>query len=308
MTTVLIPTKSASDGMPVSNEFLLLCKQHDYDAQIVNGCMPAGVYRGMPEEIYNALPAVRSTYLKTLANESAAHAYVAMEDAKPPTDPMLFGTAWHTAFLEPESFPLRYVLWKGDKRGKKWKDFEEANQGKRILKEEDYLKCLAMAERLREHPDIDNLFKRGVNREASLLWWDKETGLWCKARLDAYVDDETPTLADLKSAACAREFEFAKAIVSFGYDIQTGMYCMGSLALRPGRTPNFIMIPSEKTPPFECNFFELDRRTLRVGWIRARNALNQFAVCLTQGVWPGYPHEIITLNAPEWHLKKYEDN
>lgn len=308
----------------VTPELVELMTKYDVQQHLVQikvgedrWALPCGIYRGLPVEVYNALPCVRATYLEIIANETASKAKDQIDHPDETTEAMAFGTAWHTAFLEPELFPLKYVLWdKKDEKGvpkrragNEWKAFEAANADKTILRTEDYANCLGMAKTLQAHPEVVKLFRRGPENEATLIWIDKITNLACKARIDAFVEDEAPTCGDLKSTASANPEAFKhKSLVQFGYDVQAGHYCSGVYhLLNPSVPPNFLIAASEKKRPWDCCFMEIQKRTMRVGWIRARAALDIYARCVRTGEWPSYPQDIIPLDAPEWWLKQHGD-
>jgi len=273
-----------------------------------------GIYLGISRTIYEDIPAVHATVLKTLVSQSPAHAAWYMREPKD-TEALLFGEAFHTATLEPDLFPKRFVLWpdkdaegKEQRRyGKKWDEFCVANAGRQPLREKDYDVVLAMSERLHSHPEVQQILKRSPRyQEVVLIWRDDHTGLLCKARADILCDDEAPSIVDYKTSANINPWRFAVSAYDFGWHVQAAFYCMGARKLRPDRPlPNFIVPAIEKSGPLDVVVFRLDRPTMRLGWMQAREALDRYIECQKKNSWPGYSDQIVDLTAPAWALNRY---
>jgi hypothetical protein len=98
---------------------------------------------------------------------------------------MDFGTLAHSMFLEPDSLPLKYVVWRGGRRyGKTWDQFVEANQHARILTVEEYATAVAVRDSLHQHPAVRQLIHGDADREISIRWKDHATQLECRGRID----------------------------------------------------------------------------------------------------------------------------
>ena len=68
-----------------------------------------GIYREMPVEQYDTIPAVRRTFLWHLFKHSPGQAKY-RQDNFAPNKPLLDGIMTHTALLQPELFPRNYAV------------------------------------------------------------------------------------------------------------------------------------------------------------------------------------------------------
>jgi hypothetical protein len=133
--------------------------------------------------------------------------------------------------------------------------------------------------------------------ELTVVWFDAELGIWCRARLDSW-HAPTATIYDLKNCDNLVAAASGTTCIKFGYDIQAAAYiegietCLPELAGRvqfkfhfvePGITPC--------TPDLSGELLELGRRK----WRRAKEL---WAQCLKSGTWPG--PQIARIEAPPW--------
>jgi hypothetical protein len=245
---------------------------------------------------YRALPAVNFSTLKYMA-KSPLHYKHALENPSPVTDAMSIGTAEHCMVLEPSQFPPRYTVWTGGRRaGKEWDAFCLANEGKTIIKSDEYDRCVAMRDAVRAHPAAGPILASGGESEKVVLWKDPETGLDCKARIDWLCG----SVVDLKTTADGDPRRFASLAARYRYHAQLAWYRWGvevstGLADWPCQ-----LIVVEATPPHDVAVYNIDELTLGAGLDEARELLRRVAECKASGRWPGRFEGEATLNLPRW--------
>jgi exodeoxyribonuclease VIII len=113
-----------------------------------------------------------------------------------------FGTALHTAMLEPEKFNDQVVVYTQTKT-RETKAFQEFMQdqgdGAIILLESEYNKLRFAVDGARHHPAVNRLLTIKSDKEGSIFVKDEERGIIKKIRPDLdYVEYVSPILADLK--------------------------------------------------------------------------------------------------------------
>lgn len=246
---------------------------------------------------YRAIPALNWSLLKHAAT-SPRHFRYWKTHTRPDTPQMALGRAVHTAVLEPDSFPLGYVVWDGARRGKDWIEFRDVNTaaGREILNADEYAKCLAIRDAVRSHPVAARILE-GAATEVTLQWTDEKTGLACKARADILNGG---TLGDLKTARTIDEREFAANAYRLGYFGQAAFYASGAEAVFGERPDGCCFIAVESDPPHDVAVYEIDDDSLYCAENEVRQLLNLVADCERTGKWPGRYEQRQILRAPAW--------
>lgn len=265
-------------------------------------------------EYHSDSHAVSSTTLK-LMDQSPAHFRAEQERRNDPKygrkAAFFFGTAVHSAVLEPHLFKSQYKVFPGPlsrntRATKAFTEFAEANLHVRpILPTEiEPIRRAAISalstEVIRNEStsfQLKDLVQVGA-AERVFYWVDKQTGLTCKARLDLVVEN---IIIDLKTTMDARKERFRHEAGKFGYHIQAAFY-MEALShfLEAGRQPIMLFVVVEKQAPFGTKVYQAHRDTFWLpGQKRVRSLLAQYKQCVTTRVWPSYSQqaEILTLPA-----------
>lgn len=245
-------------------------------------------------------------------------------EPKPETDALVIGTAIHTAVLEPDQFAVRYVTVPHDapreptstqRNAKKpsddtllaihwWNEFTAKHAGKVILSDDDYDRCLDIAEAVLSHPVAASVLKTG-DAEQSVYWIDEETGVLCRCRPD-WLDATHRRLVDVKSTTDARPEAFAASILKYGYDIQAAWYLDGVRAATGQQYDEFVFVAVEKDAPFATAVYVADEYMIAEGRRKYRELLNLYADCASRNDWPGYPETLQTIGLPDWYVRKME--
>jgi hypothetical protein len=194
---------------------------------------------------------------------------------------------------------------------------QQAAKGRQVVTVDRAEAARKMAARLREFPSVVK-FIDGANVELSIVWDDAQTGLRCKARLDA---ERNGQIVDAKSTAKSADHEsFARTVSNFGYAGQAAMYRDGLNAAmqEAGRPlpeiPLFRFLVAEGEPPFTPAVYDLfdvegaaSKDWFDFGRQQWHGYLQQVAYCIRNRHWPGYcnqragePPEPTELTVPEW--------
>lgn len=128
-------------------------------------------------------------------------------------------------------------------------------------------------------------------------------GVRCRMRLDHWNGAEL-IIDDVKTCVSANPRDIARAMVTYGSDIQAVVYPTGIETLIPetaGRVRmRFIFL--EEAPPHDVVVIEPTGKMLELGERRWKRAVDTWARCMAANDWPGYASETIRLDPPAWAL------
>lgn len=247
---------------------------------------------------YYTAPGVNWSTLKNL-RESALHYRYRVENPIDTTAPMALGRVTHTLVFEPEKFDDEYVIWtEGDRRGKAWAEFKEANAGRLIFKPTEIDIAVQIADAVRRNPLVQPYLVDGLF-EQPISWTDSDTGLLCKGKPD-WLQPPRRVLADLKTGKSIDERRFGAQAARLGYHLQCAMYGMGVEAALGWKPEKTIIIAVESDPPHDVAIFEIDRETLMLAEVEVKELLMQLKACRTADSWSGRYAEERALYLPAW--------
>ena len=261
---------------------------------------------------YRASPAISRSDLQLLSKSPQKFRYET-EHPQPKTQALIFGAAFHSYLLEPESFDTEYavipLLNRRTKAGKEeWEAFSVLHAGKELICAEDFQTIQAMAESVLQNKYAAALI-RGSLHERSFFWTDELTGEACKCRPDILFDaGETHIIADIKTCTDASADAFTRDAVKYGYTMQAAMYTEG-VRLCTGVSYEFLFICVEKEPPYAINLLQADELFLLHGEDTFRELIGIYHDCRLSGNWYGYegPFGMIgKLSLPNYLRKDYE--
>lgn len=207
---------------------------------------------------------------------------------RPVSPAMIFGRAAHALLLGDEVFDDHYVVSPFDsfrtKEAKEWKaTMESANMA--VLTEKDMIHIAEMSKNLAAEPIIKAGLLEG-EAEVSMLWEDRETGIWLKSRVDLL-----PTsgyMADLKTTTTADPKACFYKTRDFRYDMQMALGKMGLRELLDLDTEGCALVYAESKEPYMSYVQEIDKSDLELAEVDVRTAINTFAECLAKNEWPGW--------------------
>lgn len=272
-----------------------------------------GLYQ-MAEEDYHADPvpgdgSLSASGAKLLLPPGCPATYAwARKHPRDPSRAMEFGTAAHRQVLG-TGWPV--AVWPGSDWTKlvdgvnprAWREEQRAAGLIPILAREQET-ITAMAAAIEAHQTARLLLDRGeIMPEMSLFWVDDETGVWCRARVDAVKLRGRVMVVDYKTTRSADPDQFARDAANLGYHIQDAQYEQGVMHVLGDAECDFLFLAQEKEPPYVVSVFQLDRAAKAYGAERLDAARRKFARCCASGEWPGHqPAEdmITTIALPRW--------
>lgn len=255
-----------------------------------------GEITSMPDKDYFAAKAVSRSTLEFYARGMTDGDVRRMEEEPPePSAAMQFGTAVHTAFLEPDSFEERVGLHLASK-SRNTKAFREQalgdpNPEKVWLLQPEYNQLQGMVTELRHHPLVKGIMQ-GAKVEQALFWTDPETGVRCKAKLDIMA---RTWLYDLKTTSSPYDFAIRESMQSYGYYRQAYYYSWGYECITGEAPDGFAFIFSEKKKPYRVRVVRPDPGELERAKEQIHIFLRRYAHCLERGEWPDFPVEITAI-------------
>lgn len=199
-------------------------------------------------------------------------------------------------------------------KGGNWRSWEmvkqewaDNNPDRIVLSEEDWQKLHGMHAALMDHPWACKLLwpKSGTKAEQTIYWVDEETGELCKCRPDLLRNKDNRPV-DLKSCNDASEEGFAKAVETYGYDIQEQFYLDGIEAVTGVRPPNMPFVVVEPEPPHLVMVHVLGPTYREIGKGLVREALQKLKTARDSNQWPGLPEEINILEPRRFYTMKHE--
>ncbi len=265
--------------------------------------MTPGIHDDLTNQQYHAAPGISKSGLD-LINRSPAHyadRYI-NGNVPDPTPAMIFGTAFHTAILEPQKFQSGYVVAPNVRRGTKaWDAFVNKHPGKQIIKQDDMDQINRMVEAVGNHAFARHLLASG-QAERSVFWRDPGTDVLCKSRPDFWRDDGT--LVDLKTTTDAGKAAFQRAVANYRYHIQAAFYSDGTQTATGEvgnfRRVEFCFVVVEKDPPHGVAVYVASAEMIQTGRRIYQENLALYADCLRQNIWPGYPETVQPIDLPAW--------
>ncbi|MHA3082164.1 PD-(D/E)XK nuclease-like domain-containing protein [Acinetobacter sp. ANC 5383] len=274
----------------------------------------------MSNEEYHSRPEFSSSQLKDL-NRSAAHFYVnsiSKEAKKEASTAMNFGTLVHTMFLEPEQFEHEFVIApKFDRRTKAGKDealaWEQANEGKMLVSEEDVENATRMATNLRTLSTHKAMQDNYGMAEASFFFTDPTYDLKLRIRPDWHIAPckafPNGLIIDLKTTDDARAMAFSRTCANFSYDLSASMYREGfQQYYQTEEKPPFIFLVAERNTPFNVKQYNASDLFLSVGDGRYSKAKERLAASLLIDEWNGYTTELEDIFLPSYLTKQALEN
>lgn len=224
-----------------------------------------------------------------------------------PTKAMLFGTALHTAVLEPHIFDKQYIVMPIINRRTNIGKAEYlalqniiSINNQTAIPLEDMENILKMREAIFKHPTAKLLFANGV-AEQTFMFNEPNTGVMCKIRPD-WLDSNNGLIVDLKTTTDASKNGFSKHAYDFKYHKQDPFYLDGMEAIGQDKS-GFVFVNIEKEPPFKIGIHYLDNRSRQLGRDTYLNNLETYSECLKTGIWKGYDEKISEVSLPEWVFK-----
>lgn len=239
-----------------------------------------------------------STDLRRIILQSPKHCFAKSSinpDRRPQktTEAFTLGRAAHHLLLGEASFSSLFTLrpetidgaaWQGNRTVCKNWIKDQQNAGLTVVTDVQIEAIRGMAKELSSHPLIQGGIMNG-QIEKSLVWRDKETGIWLKARPDC-IPADSADCADLKTTS-EIGYQLDNAITKYRYDMQAGLVKIGLKACLGIDMAEFSFIFVESDEPHSTDVLTLKPKDIEDAEIDIRCALRTMAYCIKTGDWFG---------------------
>ncbi len=260
-----------------------------------------GIYEGVSDPDYFSIEACNNSKL-SLLGKTPAHSKLEHKD----TPAMFLGRAIHCYVLDgKERFKERYRVTKKMSRNTKvWKALVE-DETRELIQADEFFKVYGVYNGIQTHPRAKEILDECL-KEVVVIWFDIDTGLLCKAKIDLLA--KFGYIADLKSTKDATPVEFYKAIGNLGYNRQGYHYLSGINSESPHSYYEVKFIACEPKPPFRVEIITImsDSTYMAYGKMDTEELLRLELKCQEEQFWPhytmnfhtgGYEHEA---ECPAW--------
>lgn len=227
-------------------------------------------------------------------------------------DRMNRGTLAHLAILQPELIASRVAVWTGGRRASaEWDAFNAENEGKLIIKREDYAETISATDRIIEVPRIRGLLA-GIKPEVS-IYAEEGTGpntIYCMGRVDAIKTnpDGITHIFDLKTTEAGIDwYSVQRTIREFRYREKMALYRRWYCSAT-NSDPELVqchLIFVRLKAPVAIQIVRMSTLSMEFGEYMMGRALDSVRHCIRSGVWPVFVGEQIA-DVADWELPKEE--
>lgn len=248
-------------------------------------------------------PSISSSGLRTIWQKSPLHYWYDSymnpdrdeeDDEKVEAEALRMGRAAHALLLEPHLFgqmfttrPPIFADWRTQK-ARQWRA-EQQLEGKTVLDPAEFQRVHLIAKALKSH----ELYQQGIlegDIERSIVWQDKKTGVWLKARPDA-IPSGSNIFADLKTVRDGRAQQLARHVFQYGYDMQMALGGVGMWEVLRRKVEEFVLVAVESKKPFAVRIAPIAHEEIVPALLMLRWSINKFAECLRTGEWPSFSED-----------------
>lgn len=265
--------------------------------------MNPGIYYNLSNKDYHTSPGISKSGLDKVAKSPYMYKFGPPSEQ---TKPMLIGTATHCAVFEPDLFLASYVAAPDvDGRTKAGKEtiaaFTLENDGKVILKSEEFDQVNAIANAVRSHRRAASILSYKGCAETSIYAIDPDTGELVKVRPDWMIDN---LVVDLKTTQEATVEAFSRSCWNYRYHVQSGMYLDVANTQCNDSLDTFVFIVVESSIPYQVAIYLADDPMVDLGLATYRDNLRTYHNCKERDEWPELNNGMITtVSLPYWALK-----
>jgi len=210
-------------------------------------------------------------YLNPMHKEKTTHA-------------LTFGSAVHTAVLEPAEFGKRYsIIPDIDRRTKEGKlryaEYLETVGDKEMITREDSNNIEHIMTAVNRHPQA-SLLKSKIT-EVEKIYTHEDM----KCKPDAITS--LGIVLDLKTTEDASPKAFGRSATKYRYDVQAAFYT-DILKANGVDVNGFVFIAVEKTPPYAVACYVIEDADLNIGREKYLENLAVWRQCRDKNEWKGY--------------------
>ena len=256
----------------------------------------------MTDKEYFALPAISASQLK--AFDKGAYYFWKQSPFNPDkepekdTDAMMFGKLCHCLLLEPALVEKEFevVDFGATRRTKKYEEAKATMPDKVIVSPAEMERAKKMIACVGEHK-LASAILNGATAEMPYVWTDKETGLQCKAKIDAIKRTKNGLVViDYKTSSSIPEL--LHQAQKSQYILQANFYC-DAVKEKYGEYPcEFVfVIQSNKegeedvicVANVEPESFEVGKTIMRSYMLQIKDKLEKWDETKDKTIWSAYP-------------------
>jgi len=270
-----------------------------------------GIVEGVDMADYRDVNAVSASDLKNM-KRSPAYARMRTSTSSPAKE---WGTANHTAILEPDTLHARYAHdpekpeiggypsgWRNTKAYKAAKaDLLSLDGVEGVLTPQQFIDLESIRRKVERNAIGSKLHALGGLREASGFWYDEEFTLWRKVRPDWLVEG-AGMIVDVKTARDHRPRGFARACHQYGYHLSAAYYLDTLTNATDTTYEHYVFLVVNSEAPFEVAAYTLDEDWIEQGRFEYRKHLAEWRDCTELQNWPGGSDDIAELRLPEFAI------
>lgn len=245
------------------------------------------------------------------------------------------GTSWLKAGAEWKAeqdaagrIPHKEADWNGSglkmssSAGRAWRALVEA-EGMRVLSHSDLARVEAAASKVLEHEIAEAMIEEGI-KQATLVWQDEATGIWCKGRPDLYIPEVSaelskmlrlqaaadaimvpapgePFIPDLKSTGKGVDPDsVASLCFSGGWHRQGAHYCNGAATITGRPHDHAGIIAVAQMAPHRVETYLTPFSIMEQGRTEVAGALELYKMCADAGEWPSSSGKVHAINFKPW--------
>lgn len=265
--------------------------------------------RLMATDNYRAADGISQSDLKLFrSNPQLFNEYrIGKREKQPSTKSMEFGSAVDEFLLGSEKqeifvIPTTVLTSNGQRRGKKWVEFEACHPGKLLTQEEydeqqGYLDDIEA--NIRGHETANALvYGEGRVCHEQIAWECPYTGMLRKCELD--IRHQNKILVDVKTAKDVTPDGFAQSVENFGYYIQAATY-QEAIEELTGAPHVFYFVVIKNSPPYNVETYQLTGAWLEAGDDFNRTWMEKLKEAIAENSWRSSTHgDLCTIERPRW--------
>jgi exodeoxyribonuclease VIII len=252
---------------------------------------------------YHQLPSISKSGLDLIHRAPALYRY-RRANPTPQTPSMRWGTLVHTAILEPETMEERHIIApavdRRTKHGKEaWEEFQATAEGREVITADESFALESIRAMAHGDPVAGPILAKIAHVERSIFWQDADTGLECRCRPDAILDNGY--ILDVKTTTDASADSFSRSIAQWRYHVQAAFYSDGYESEFGEPPRGFAFLAIEKEPPYLCAVYLMDFKAVLRGRSEYQADLRTLRQCIDTDTWPGLSDKPSRIDLPKWY-------
>lgn len=235
---------------------------------------------------------------------SAAHAFLAFEQTRKPSRPMIVGSIADDLVFRGGS---NVAIYPGPtRRGKEWDAFQAGNAGKYLPIQSEYDEAKGAADALLASP-VAREYLEGAEYQRVGQW--EAYGLPCATGIDGQRGGfdilhvkprgRAPFVADMKTTASTDPETFSRHAWKMMWHAQGAWLLDGARAMGLD-VQDFYLIGVESSPPHNVTVLQVPTAILDMGRRSIVKWAERHRACEASGTWPQYVQSVVEMTVPPW--------